>query len=201
MNEYRIKRVEGTVNWDNIPAIQIENQPWFTVEGIAMEHRVCYDENGLYVYQRCREKNVRAEVKDDFGSVCTDSCMEFFFAPVSGDDRYINFEINPNGALCLGIGLGRNDRITLIPKAPKELFRIETGRTEDGWFVKYAVPNCFISTLYFGFKGFKKGMEMGANVYKCGDMTERRHYITWNPTTSPTPDYHRSCDFGKMLFE
>ena len=201
MKEYKIVRTEGKINWELIPALKAELQPWQKVEGIAMEQKLCCNEEGLHVYQLCTEKNIRAEVTEEFGQVCNDSCMEFFFAPVSGDERYINFEINPNGSLCLGIGLGRADRIRLMPKDPKELFKIETGRTDDGWFVRYTIPNEFIRTLFYGFKGFEAGMEIGANVYKCGNLTALPHYLTWNPMSCPKPDYHRSCDFGRMIIE
>ncbi|MBR5570284.1 MAG: hypothetical protein IKW10_05250 [Oscillospiraceae bacterium] len=37
-----------------------------------------------------------------------------------------------------------------------------------------------------------------ANCYKCGDLTPKPHYLSWNPVTSPNPDFHRPQDFGLM---
>ncbi len=45
------------------------------------------------------------------------------------------------------------------------------------------------------------GTVIRANCYKCGDLTEKEHYLSWNPVDHPTPDFHRSCDFGAMILE
>ena len=47
----------------------------------------------------------------------------------------------------------------------------------------------------------KPGVEIRANCYKCGDLTPKPHYLSWNPVVNPTPDFHRSCDFGAMILE
>ena len=153
----------------------------------------------IYVHQVAREKNIRAELTDKLGSICTDSCMEFFFSPVPEDGRYFNIELNLNGAIFLGFGHGRADSIRLIPEDHKKLFNIRTNKTADGWEIFYEIPLEFLHVFYPDYD-FKSGRVIRANCFKCGDLTAQPHYMMWNETTSETPDFHRPQDFGRMIF-
>jgi hypothetical protein len=78
------------------------------------------------------------------------------------------------------------------------LFDIRADRTEDGWEVYYQIPVAFLQVFYpdDSFSG-----SLRANVYKCGDKTDHKHYLSWNPVNSEKPDFHRPEDFGRMIFE
>jgi hypothetical protein len=39
------------------------------------------------------------------------------------------------------------------------------------------------------------------NFYKCGDDTSMKHYVSWNPILTETPDFHRPDFFGELLFK
>jgi hypothetical protein len=43
-------------------------------------------------------------------------------------------------------------------------------------------------------------MTLRGNCYKCGDLTEQEHYLSWNPVTSEHPCFHRPQDFGRLVF-
>ena len=199
MREYSIQRAGTEPEWTHIPALSADIPLWRTKAEVSMLQKLCYDAEHLYVYQRAEEKNIRAQYTGLTDPVFNDSCMEFFLAPVQGDGRYINFEVNPNGAFNAGIGYGRGDRLRLLPRDGGKLFQIRTGYTTTGWEAYYCLPAAFMRTLYPAFKIFVPGMELRGNVYKCGDLTDHLHYLAWNPVTSDTPDYHRSCDFGRMI--
>ena len=145
------------------------------------------------------ESNPKREKTEHLQFVHEDSCVEWFvnFLPEKCD-RYFNFEINPNGCLYIGFGHGRQDSTTLYRENMKELFDIRPQKTQDGWEVFYRIPLSFLRLFVpdFTFTG-----ALHANVYKCGDLTEHRHFLSWNPVTSETPDFHRPQDFGLMLFE
>ena len=130
--------------------------------------------------------------------VCEDSCMEFFFSPCPDDGRYFNLEINPNGSFFLGFGHGRGDLKRLHPEV--SVFDIRTLRTPDGWETFYRIPLSFIREFYPDY-AFTSGLRIRANCYKCGDMTEKPHYLSWNTVSCETPDFHRPEDFGEMIFE
>ena len=104
MREYSIQRAGTEPEWTHIPALSADIPLWGTKAEVSMLQKLCYDAEHLYVYQRAEEKNIRAQYTGLTDPVCNDSCMEFFLAPVQGDGRYINFEVNPNGAFNAGIG-------------------------------------------------------------------------------------------------
>ena len=114
------------------------------------------------------------------------------------ETRYFNFEINPNGCLYIGFGHGREDSTMLCRKDMRRFFDIRPQRTPDGWKVYYRIPRSFLRLFWpdFAFSGILR-----ANVYKCGELTEHEHYLSWNPVLSAQPDFHRPEDFGMMRFE
>lgn len=121
MKEYVIEKTVGAPDWTKVPELQVDNVCWLSDAGVRMEQQICHDDEKIYVHQVAREKNIRAELTDKLGSICTDSCMEFFFSPVPEDGRYFNIELNLNGAIFLGFGHGRADSIRLIPEDHKKL--------------------------------------------------------------------------------
>ena len=201
MNEtvknYGIRSVSGEPDWASIPQLEVDQVLWKPDCGIRAFGRFCHDSQALYVHLRAAEKQIRAEYTAPLSPVCRDSCLEFFFMP-EGEDRYFNFEINPNGCLYIGFGHGREDSTALYRSDLRQLFGIRAERTPDGWEASYRIPLSFLRLFWpaFTFTG-----ELRANVYKCGDLTEQQHYLSWNPVSSGTPDFHRPADFGRMRFE
>ena len=184
--------------WEEIPALQVDHVQWLPDVGVRMQQQMCCDANFLYVRQQAWEQNLRAQHTGRLQQVCEDSCMEFFFAP-GRDDRYFNMEINPNGCIHLGFGPGRHGRVQVVPKQMEQLFDVKAEPTEDGWTLTYRIPLSFLR-LFFPECHFAPGVTLRANCYKCGDLTDHPHYVTWNPVQSENPDYHRPQDFGLMVF-
>lgn len=85
MKEYVIEKTVGTPDWTKVPELQVDNVCWLPDAGVRMEQQICHDDEKIYVHQVAREKNIRAELTDKLGSICTDSDMEFFFSPVPED--------------------------------------------------------------------------------------------------------------------
>ena len=200
MREYTIKRVTGAPDWQTVPALSVDNHLWLPSEQIAMSAQICYDAENIYVRMVAVEPNIRAAYTEPLSKVCEDSCMEFFFCPSAEDDRYVNIEMNPNCATHIGVGSCRADSVRIIPKDEQELFQKKASRTADGWEITYQIPVFFLRSLFPGY-GLESGAVIRANCYKCGDLTEEPHYLSWNPVVNPTPDFHRSCDFGIMILE
>ena len=194
---YTICRVEGAVDWKQIPTFAIDNVQWTEDYGIRAGGQLCYDSENLYVHLFAVEDEIRAEYTAPLSPVYEDSCLEFFFTG-EGCENYFNFEINPNGCLNIQIGPNRSNRVSLVRADDAEYFDIQAQRTEDGWEVAYRIPLEFIRIFWPGyvFKG-----DLRANAYKCGNQTVHRHYLTWHPVQSEKPDFHRPEDFGQMSFE
>ena len=196
VKNYCVRSVPSEPDWEAVPRLEMDQVLWNPGCGIRASGRFCHDSLALYVNLRAAEKQIRAEYTAPLSPVCRDSCLEFFFMP-EDEDRYFNFEINPNGCLYIGFGRGREDSTALYRENMRQLFGIRTERTPDGWEAFYRIPLSFLRLFMpdFAFEG-----SLRANVYKCGDLTEREHYLSWNPVTSETPDFHRPADFGRMTF-
>ena len=185
-------------DWDTVPAIELTETGWLEPCGIQAKAQVCHDGENLWVRMEAVESAIRATLTGKLDQVCDDSCLEFFFAPLPGDDRYFNFEWNPLGTLYLGFGAARPTRVRQIVKKPDELFAPQSFRSETGWGIVFKVPAAYIG-LYI--PGYRLEGEAACNFYKCGDRTEKPHYLAWSPLNSPAPDYHRRQDFGVLCFE
>lgn len=200
MKEYIIKRVSGTPDWSAIPTLPVNNILWLPDAGVRMTQQICYDDTALYIHQRAVEQHVRAENEGPMARVCEDSCMEFFFCPDPDSDRYFNFEWNIIGSLHLGLCGGHGFSVRLQPKDVVELFQYRSARTEGGWEIFYRIPLSFIRLIFPEFE-LHPGTAFRANCYKCGDKTAVPHYLSWNPCTCKTPNFHRPCDFGLMRLD
>ena len=45
------------------------------------------------------------------------------------------------------------------------------------------------------------GLHARGNFYKCGNMLPRRHYLSWAPVRTPSPDFHRPEFFAPIDFQ
>ena len=195
--EYKVARVTE-IDWNKIEAVELVHQPWLEACDIKAKAQLCHDGENFYVRMEAKEKNIRAQVSSPYEQVCTDSCLEFFFSPRVGDKRYFNFEWNPLANCYVGFGSERKTRARLIFKDPKGMFEPKVFETKDGWGIEYMIPGKFIRDYApdFAFCG-----KAACNFYKCGDLTEKPHYLAWAPLSSEKPNYHRPQDFGTLIFE
>lgn len=194
---YTVKKVSAP-DWNAIEAVAMTHQPWLEPCDIAAKAQLCHDGEYLYVRLEAEEANIRAEQAGPLDQVCNDSCLEFFFAPKAEDKRYFNFEVNLLGNLYVGFGAERQTRVRQIVKSSAALFDPKPFRTGNGWGIEYKIPVSYIR-LYM--PDAQYAGEAACNFYKCGDLTEKVHYLAWAPLTSEKPDYHRRWDFGTLVFE
>ena len=199
MNTYKIVKKPSILNWNEIPVanigIQLQDKP----VDISATAQLCYDNDTLYVRLAAKETNIRAEYNGLLDAPCEDSCLEFFFCPIYGDDRYFNIEYNPNSCIYLGIASCLNDLVRLIPEFGFPFSPI-TVVDSEGWEISYKIPFEFIRRFFPEFNP-TTGTKMKGNFYKCGDLTVEEHYLCWNQITSDPVSFHRVCDFGILEFE
>ena len=197
MKNYTITRACAPVNWDSIPALAIDTKLWGTETDITAQGQLCYDDSAMHIRLSAVESDIRAVENGPLGSPCQDSCLEFFFCPVEGDNRYFNIEFSPTGCYYLGFGSDRYDLVRLIPEQP--VFTPDIRRMETGWEIAYSIPFSFIRRFFPGFSP-EPGKALRANLYKCGDLTVNEHYLSWNPIEQAQPDYHLSRFFAPLYF-
>lgn len=196
----QINTQNGEPDWSHVQAAHIDQYLWLPKTDITAKAKLLYDPTGIYVHLEAAEKDIRAEYTGDYDMVCEDSCLEFFLCPDSSNNRYFNFEINPNGAMYVGFGYNNAENIRLIVPNSKEFFRIKTLITENGWEVEYKIPAAFLRTFIPSFQ-LHSNLKLSGNFYKCGDKTRLPHYIAWNEIECENPDFHIPEYFGSLLFE
>ena len=185
-------------DWSIVPAVEIaegEGAP-----GVSSCAQLVWNEDAFLVRLHAEEPFIRSEEKGPLGMPCEDSCLEFFFAPCPPDRRYFNLELNPNACLYLGIGSGIQDLTRLLPDDPENLFQPDVRFTDTGWEIFYRVPFSFVRRFFPDFAP-RSGLRLRANFYKCGDLTVRPHFLSWNPITVIPVSFHRPDDFGEIVLE
>lgn len=155
--------------------------------------------DGLYVCFEADEPSPSAVYTKRDDPVYNDSCVEFFFQAFPDDERYINFEINPNGAYLCAIGKDRFERAFLKGKSACDP-TVSAKVNADGWSVLLFIPEQLISDAYGREFKISDTEYIRANFYKCGDAAAEPHYSSMFPVQTENPDFHRPEFFKKILF-
>ncbi len=195
MKSYTLKKINGAPDWDAIPALDIDIVHRLETDVKAWA-KLCWDETGIYVNLRAKEENIRCEELEPLDPICEDSCLEFFIRPTEALN-YFNFEYNYACNVYLGYGTGIHDLTRLIMQDQKATFQPKSYKTEDGWGVTYHIPFTFIQLFFPDFKAYE-GLKFYANCYKCGDKTEKPHYLSWNTIGPEGRTFHAPKYFGNL---
>ncbi len=195
MKEYNVI-YQQTPDWSKVPAITLDTANWEPNPGIEVEVQIAWNEDRIMYHGIAHETEVRAEYDAPGCDVCQDSCLEFFYMP-EGEETYINFESNPNRAIWLGIGTNMPDRIRLMLQDEKGILNLRSGRTTDGWELFADFPLSFTRMFYPGYE-YREGNILKVNCMKCGDLTRKEHYLSWNPFDPEVKSFHNSAYFGRM---
>ncbi len=192
---------DGDPAWEKIPCISIDVCLAEQKSDTKAWGQLCWNPDWIKVHLFAEEKEILARYTGECDPVWTDSCLEFFFCPVYEDPNYLNLECNPNGSMFFGIGVGRYDRIRLVPQQDlRELLSIKTARTENGWETFYTIPTALIRRFFPSYVP-ESGHMIRANLYKCGDDKTEPEYLMWSPITNGKADFHQSEFFGDLTFE
>lgn len=199
MKEYVIKKISGTPDWKNLPILEI-NIPYLdTPSDISAHAQIGYDDNALYVHLWTEEEKIRAVEKEILGCPCKDSCLEFFFCPMENDSRYFNIEFNSNACLYLGFGSNVNNLCRLIIADIDTFLLPQIKKTTIGWDITYIIPFTLIRRFFPDFSIYS-GKKIRANCYKCADLSEPPHYLSWSEITGEPFTFHKPHCFGSMVF-
>ena len=199
MKTYEIKRMNEGGDWSDKPVLNIDTPYRQTPDTVKAWTQLAYDDSAILVHLWTEEYEHRAVETGPFGSPCEDSCLEFFFCPMEGDARYLNFENNAIGCYYLGIGTGIPDLIRLIPDSEEDIFDRKVKKFEGGWEITYKFPYELIRRFFPEFKVYE-GKKIRANCFKCADKTEPPHHLSWSPVTREKFTFHAPECFGTMTF-
>ncbi|MFA5468250.1 MAG: carbohydrate-binding family 9-like protein [Sphaerochaetaceae bacterium] len=172
-------------------------EPYYNyAQEITTTFALAYYKTTLFVHFRVEEEELRATYKNHGEAVSQDSCVEIFVQGSS--ERYANFECNPNGALLANIGMDRHSRFPLDPLFFQQLAIFPQIISDYEWEVLLALPLHY-SGLIAGLDTLE-GTKLKGNLYKCGDLLKRPHYLAWADIATPTPDFHRPEYFVDLVF-
>lgn len=190
-NAFKVPSVEGFDELDKFAKAEVDQVGWPDSFPYAPEVKlaVAHTDDRLLIRFDVTEDNVKATVTENNGPVCTDSCCEFF-VQIPGDDHYFNFETNCIGTCLASRRLSISDyedfdegkmaKVIRRTSLPRETVDIK-GRTS--WWLELEVP--------FEVLGLDSCPEtLMANFYKCGDKTDKPHYLSWNKVGTPKPNFH-----------
>lgn len=201
MKTYTIVRTDKPPVWSEIPPLAIDARRKTPVTDVTASAQLCYDEAALYLHLATREADILAVQNGVLGQPSEDSCLEFFFSPMQGDLRYLNFEWNLNGCLFLGFSRDSSTLLRILPEEERaeDLFSPSVSRTADGWEIFFRIPAEFVRRFFPDFR-LESGKTIRANCYKCGGRKGERHYLTWSPVPD-TENFHTPHNFGEMTLE
>ena len=201
MKEYIIKEIQSEKDITNVNKAMIDIYNWGGEYRPNAYAYLGYIKNDGFVLRlEAEEKNPRATFTEPDQMVCQDSCLEFFadFAPEK-DKGYLNFEVNPNGALHLYIGksvLIRESVLKMGIKRPEG----SAFKTEKSWGFEIKIPFAFLKECY-GDVDFKTGYKFKGSFYKCGDKTEFPHYGSFTEIDEEKPKFHCPEFFANLIME
>jgi hypothetical protein len=182
------------------------NQPGFKP---AVQAKMMYDTENLYVIFLVKDCFVRCITKDFNGPVWEDSCVEFFFSPDTDfSERYFNLEVNCGGTPLMHYNTIPGKDIRLID--PADITEIEIAHslpqvidpeiTEPvTWTVEYRIPVKMLRK-YSPVTSPEPGVEWRANFYKIAENCSSPHYITWSVVSNEKPNFHLPQFFGLLKF-
>lgn len=219
--EYKIERAVApprldagwnSSDWENANVAELTN---FREESKSRHPKVkvklLHDDAGIYVMFQVNDQYVRSVVTEYMGSVCTDSCVEFFVQP-GGRGGYLNFEINCGGTLHVSFIKdstpspgGFKDFMPLPPEdgAKVKIFHSMPSVVEPEiqepvtWRNAFFIP-AEIFERYGGVKAPYCGQVWRGNFYKCADRTSHPHWITWAPVDKL--NFHLPHCFDRIVF-
>ena len=161
-------------------------------------------DKSIFIKYSVHGSMLRAIYSNDQDPVYEDSCVEFF-CKAPDAEKYTNFEFNCIGTCSASSRKGRDEEVVAFtpdemksikrfPSMGRRAFNEMEGMFE--WELTVEIPFKLI-----GIDPENLPEKLLGNFYKCADGTDSMHYLSWNPITTETPDFHRPEFFGELIFE
>ena len=195
LNEAGVEAHIDNVNWR-------EDYPKFLQVTVYVAH----DGEQLFLLYKVFGEVLRTVCTHDFDPVWQDSCVEFFVQRDNESNLYSNFECNAKGVLLASLHKSREESIKFSPHEMESVFRHasiiyryeKNGNQVSDWSLYLEIPK---HLLRFDAKESLSQKIFKANFYKCGDLTDEPHFLSWNPISAPKPNFHVPQFFGQLETE
>ena len=203
---YHVKKIQNKTQIEQCERFKINQYMWNSKQEPKAYGWVGYIENeGLFVKMVCEETNPKREYQNHKDPVYKDSAMEVFLAfteegeTLTDHCMYTNFEINSNGAMLANFGKGRNNR-RFISDEQYEMTGVKSTIEEDRWYFEVLFPESYLKEIC-DFDRIKAGKTFYCNFYKIGENEEIRHFGSYSPIDSETPNFHKPVCFAEAIIE
>jgi hypothetical protein len=175
-----------------------------------VEAKMGYDQSNIYVIFQVKDKFVQSRILEYNGSVSTESCVEFFFAPDENRPlSYFNLEINAGGTPLIFYITKPMSEVQRLKK--EEIEQIEIAHSMPRvvypeiqepvtWTIECRIPISLLEK-YTPVTRPEKGKRWKANFYKTGSRTSNPNYMTWALVDFPRPNFHLPQYFGTIQFK
>jgi len=196
--ELSLRFDEANIFFHRIDLVNWENYPYCPEVSFGIAH----NGDAIFLNYSVNESDIKAVCDYDNGRIWEDSCVEFFVS--FNNEQYYNIECNCIGKLLIAKGAGRENRIPLSETLLKRIDRwsnLGNSPVENlsgNWEVSLIIPR---EIFFPEIKGSFNNTVATGNFYKCGDLLQTPHYLSWNPIQTEKPDFHRPEFFGNLLFE
>ena len=186
--------------------VDVANWPDANAQTPDAKFRIAHTGSAFVVNFLCTENSVAATANDMGWNVWEDACMEFFSQPVADDGIYYNVECNCTGTVLLNGGKPGTERAHASRETTMSIERWSSlGRKPFAervgtctWQVVLVIPaECYFHHQITDLSG----MTIRANFYKCGDKLQQPHFLSWNPISTPRPNFHVPQFFGTLELE
>jgi alpha-galactosidase len=157
--------------------------------------RVLWSPSTLYLRFECRYRELFLfEDSDPNGRrdhLWDRDVAEAFIQPDPNRERYYKeFEVSPNG-MWIDLDISPGPLADLKSGLQRSVVLDEKNHT---WAAELAIPMKSLTP------NFDSNAVWRANFFRCEGTQEPRHYLAWQPTHAPQPNFHVPSAFGKMRF-
>ncbi len=184
--------------WENAPAIQFD-QDWQGKNPDPQretEVRLLWTKDALYLKFIARYRTITvfpdAEPNGRRDHLWDRDVAEVFLQPPGPAARsYKEFEVSPNG-YWIDLDIAPGEKHDLQSGLKRRVTIDEKSKT---WVAELALPMKSLTAHFDPTAAWR------VNFYRVEGATEPRFYAAWQPTGTPTPNFHVPKVFGKLRFD
>ena len=154
-----------------------------------------WSEQELYLRFSCRYRSISTHDDCDAngrrGFLWERDVAEVFLQTSRfGEKYYKEFEVSPNGQW---LDLDISPRgLSHIASGMRRVVKLDESNQE--WVAEIAIPMTALTTH------FDPARTWRVNFFRCEGTDPNRFYGSWQPTGTPTPDFHVPEAFGTLRF-
>lgn len=198
---YRVRTIQKIEQLEDCEIFNIDHYQWTEEPGPKAYGRMAFlDGWGIVISMTALESNPLRSYRRDDDPVYRDSALEAFlnFEPEQEELRYLNFEMNANGALLSQFGTAR--RRESLSSLTRIKAKCEATIEEVSWRVLLKIPMELICSMY-GIKPLQRGDHFTCNFYKICETYGKEHFGSYSPISNATPNFHLPAFFAGAVIE